>query len=37
MGLFSNLKNLFKKEKEENVTEEEKEIIEEIKRRSKSL
>ena len=31
MGLFSNIKNLFKKEKEEIVTEEEKEIIEEKK------
>ena len=31
MGLFSNLKNLFKKEKEENITVEEKEIIEEKK------
>ena len=31
MGLFSNLKNLFKKEKEEDLTKEEQEIIEEKK------
>ena len=31
MGLFSNIKNLFKKEKEENLTVEEKEVIEEKK------